>query len=111
MAIGTTNIGATPCCGVIQRTWECLPDEASQTGLTHNPGGDYAPDFEREQAMLDRGICPDCKQSFRPWLRENGGRETADGWRWDYGAAERAYARSEATRRLAGRLEELLGES
>lgn len=111
MAIGTTNLAATPCCGVIQRTWEAVPDEASPTGYTHTPGefggdgviadlvlsppsagsGPYAPSFEREQAQLAQGICPDCGCSFVPWLRENG-RETKGGWRWDYGKAERAYA-------------------
>lgn len=99
MAIGTTNIGATPCCGVIQRTWECLPDKQSPTGYTHTPGefggadlvlnplphgsGPYAPTFEQEQRQLRRGICPDCGKSLARWLREYG-RETKDGWRWDY---------------------------
>lgn len=112
MAIGTTTTGATPCCGVIQRTWECLPGEASPTGYIHTPGeyggdglvaalflnplptgsGPYTPTFEREQARLSRGICPDCGHPFVNWLRENGGRETSEGWRWDYDAAERAYA-------------------
>ena len=103
MAIGTTNLAATPCCGVIQRTWEAIPDEDSETGMTHTPGsynrgsqitlgrGPYAPTFTRERMYLDRGICPDCGKSFVDWLRENG-RETRDGWQWDYGTAERAYA-------------------
>lgn len=110
MAIGTTNLAATPCCGVIQRTWEAVPDELSPTGMSHTPGvwgndntalsrtienfpGPYAPNFNREQTQLSQGICPDCGRSFVDWLRANGGRETRDGcWRWDYGAAERAYA-------------------
>lgn len=108
MAIGTTNLAATPCCGVIQRTWECVPDEGSPTGLMHTPGawgddsgtrdhligensGPYTPNFPREQAQLNRGFCPDCGRSFVAWLRANGGRETKDGWRWDYSAAERAF--------------------
>lgn len=125
MAIGTTTISVTPCCGAIQRTWECLPNE---TGYTHTPGelggaslqgmrshtissGPYAPTFTREQTQLSRGICPDCGQSFEAWLEGHGRIIPGAGWRWDYSAAERAYARKEATRRLAGRLEELLGES
>lgn len=101
MAIGTTNLAATPCCGVIRRTWEAVPDEAFPTGVAHAPGdfegvtiscAEDAPTFTREQTQLSRGICPDCGRSFAAWLRANGGRETRDGWRWDYSAAERAYA-------------------
>jgi hypothetical protein len=95
MAIGTTNLAATPCCGVIQRTWECVPDEASPTGHVHIPGageyGEYAPDFAKEQYQLSIGKCPDCGRFFLQWLLQNGGRETEGGWRWDYSAAERAY--------------------
>lgn len=107
MAIGTTNLGATPCCGVIQRTWECEPRVGSITGCVHTPGaygndsgthvriagedsGPYTPNFPREQGQLSRGVCPDCGRSFVPWLREHG-RETRDGWWWDYSEAERAY--------------------
>lgn len=84
MAIGTTTVSVTPCCG-----------DGLVAALFLNPlptgSGPYTPTFTREQALLDRGICPDCKQSFRPWLRANGGQETPNGWRWDYSAAEWAY--------------------
>lgn len=81
MAIGTVTIGETPCCGLIERTYEAVPDELSTTRMTHYPGelgqfsraehdhtissGPYAPTFTREQDLLARGICPDCKQRFR----------------------------------------------
>jgi hypothetical protein len=78
MAIGTVTIGVTPCCGVIERTYEAWPDEVSPTGIVHCPGsgsftdeyperahltlkiGPYAPAFEEIAAQLDHGICPDC---------------------------------------------------
>jgi hypothetical protein len=72
------TIGVTPCCGVIERTYEAWPDEVSPSGTLHSPGsgsftgehpewahstgniGPYAPAFEKTAAKLDRGICPDC---------------------------------------------------
>lgn len=102
MAIGTDNLAATPCCGVIQRTWEAVPDEDSETGMIHTPGsynrgsqttlerGPYVPTFTREQTQLSRGVCPDCGRPFVAWLRENG-QETGDGWRWDYQKALAAF--------------------
>lgn len=64
----TTNIGATPCCGLIKRSWDCVPDRNSETGWNHSPGGDYAPEFKEEMELLDKGVCPDCQQSFESWL-------------------------------------------
>lgn len=69
MVTGTTNVGATPCCGLITRSWECLPDVLSETGYTHVPGGDYAPDFAEEADLLKVGTCPDCGRPFRTWIR------------------------------------------
>jgi hypothetical protein len=63
MAIGTVTIGETPCCGVIERTYECWPDEVSPTGMTHQwdlEQSPYAPNFAATARRLDRGICPDC---------------------------------------------------
>ena len=77
MAIGTVTIGETPCCGVIERTYEALPDSSSETGMWHTPGaipsrsmndytgGPYAPTFSHIQGVFDRGICPHCNKRFR----------------------------------------------
>ena len=64
MATSSTAIGTTPCCGVIERSWESFPDRLSSTGMRHIPGGDYAPDFEDEVRSIRRGICPDCGNRF-----------------------------------------------
>lgn len=92
MSTGTINIASTPCCGSIERSYDCLPSETSETGWTHNPGGDYAPgpeDFDGGQ-ILEKlawpGICPDCGKSILPWLNVFGhfnGR-----WHYDYNLAQ-----------------------
>lgn len=80
MAIGTITIGQTPCCGVIERTYETWPDSGSETGIWHVPGehaqfgnnwvgtitkgGPYAPTFGNVAAILDRGTCPNCGKRF-----------------------------------------------
>lgn len=90
MAIGETNIGATPCCGVIKRNWEATPDSGSSTGILHNPGGDYAPSFEGELELLDQGICPDCGASFEEWLQaeaKEGHARHSDAWHFSFNRA------------------------
>lgn len=82
MAIGTDNLAATPCCGVIRRNYEGWDSDRQEAV--------EPPDFASERAQFAQGICPDCGKSFEGWLRENG-QETRDGWRWDYSAAERAH--------------------
>ncbi len=86
MGIGTTNLGATPCCGLIRRTWECVPKESSETGFRHisgkgvpdrssktgerrAPDGPYVPEFPLEQYLLFYGRCPDCGIFFTKWLQ------------------------------------------
>lgn len=71
MGIGTVNIASTPCCGLIQRSYDCHPDENSSTGWTHDLGGDYTPTVEDcilEMAQLEKAICPDCGGKFLQWL-------------------------------------------
>ena len=95
MTFGSTNLAATPCCGIITRSWECFPDQDSPTGARHNPGSgeesEYVPSFEDEDRQLRQGICPDCRQSFLGWLVENGRPvENPFGfleWNWDYNRA------------------------
>lgn len=66
MASGTATIGETPCCGVIERTWEATPSKSSPTGMWHVPGGAYAPDFQSVAFVIESGRCPDCGHRFRP---------------------------------------------
>lgn len=73
MAIGTVTIGETPCCGVIERTYEASPrygvgriehrwtDEGGQ--LRYDDV--HSPDFAEVAKIIDQGICPDCKQRIR----------------------------------------------
>lgn len=76
MAIGAVTIGQTPCCGVIERTYETWISSAGT--VRHNPSEiikrtnedgsayyeDYAPTFPEETAQIDRGVCPDCGNIF-----------------------------------------------
>ena len=104
MAFGSTNLAATPCCGLITRSWECFQDRDSPTGHVHSPGsgeqGEYTPDFEEENILLFRGICPDCGQSFETWLFDVGAQITPQGWQWDYRKALASFQMVQKTVRL-----------
>jgi hypothetical protein len=98
MMIGTINLGSTPCCGFIHRSYDCYPDERSETGWTHNPGGNYAPGHETfvtEEVQLKQGICPDCGKSFEWWLKMNGHKRFGLIWTWDYSQAQRDWMESQ----------------
>lgn len=94
MGIGATNLGATPYCGLIRRTWECVPDKDSETGHRHTPGGEYAPEFQLEQYLLAHAFCPDCGGRFVEWLQEEeikgfatSGTKVLVLWHYDYSRA------------------------
>jgi len=100
MAIGSTNLGATPCCGLIIRTWECYPDKTSETGFRHTNCQEaeddaYVPAFPKEHRSLKHGLCPDCERSLSAWLYA----ERSEGyaivrrnqWHWDYNRALAEY--------------------
>jgi hypothetical protein len=96
MSIGNITLASTPCCGLISRSYECFADESSETGWTHNPGGDYAPGretFVTEELQLKQGICPDCGKSFEWWLKMHGKRDGLI-WNWDYSEAQRDWIKS-----------------
>ncbi len=71
----TMNLGATPCCGLIKR--------------------DSEDEHTAEDAMLDSGICPDCRKSFVHWLAtekaEGLARRTFEGWCYNYNRAVKYY--------------------
>lgn len=70
MGIGAVNLGETPCCGIISRSWEAYPSEESSTGWIHTEGGgEYVPEFREIIDLLDSGTCPDCGRDLRPHLR------------------------------------------
>ena len=96
MAIGSVNLGATPCCGLITRTWECYPDKTSETGRRHTncqeaENDAYVPGFPKERRSLRWGCCPDCGQSIIAWAerecKDGHAARTKDGWHWDYSRA------------------------
>lgn len=92
MGIGTINLASTPCCGLISRSYDCSPNENSETGWTHSPGGDYAPtqkDFPEIQNSLDKGVCPDCHRSMVLWLETFGHLDKChqNAWRWNFSQA------------------------
>lgn len=95
MGIGSINIGSTPCCGLISRNYDCSSDQNSETGWTHNPGGDYAPtleDFRLEKFHLEIGICPDCNGHFEKWLHNFGHYNQDDRqWEWNFSEAQRFF--------------------
>lgn len=63
MAVGVTIIGETPCCGLIERTWEYNPHTGHHS--PHDPGQpEYAPTFQKESRWIDEGFCPDCRKRF-----------------------------------------------
>ncbi len=94
MSIGSINIASTPCCGMIQRSYECEASEISETGWTHTPGGDYAPkadDYPEVQNNLDKGVCPDCHRSMALWLENFGhlDKKQQNAWRWNFSQAQK----------------------
>lgn len=73
MAIGTTTLGSTPCCGAIIRNWETWVEhgvvfhqwETTWRGERRVETSKEAPSFSVETHLLDRGRCPDCNKTFR----------------------------------------------
>ena len=72
MAVGTVTIGVTPCCGVIERTYEAYP-EVGTGRIIHLADLEdgrgqvqlaFAPTFEHLAKQIDQGICPDCGNRF-----------------------------------------------
>lgn len=103
MGIGTINLASTPCCGLVQRSYDCSPSETSEAGWTHNPGGDYAPtheDYPEVQNSLDKGVCPDCQQSMVLWLETFGhlDKKHQNAWRWNFSQAQKYWEMTDKDR-------------
>lgn len=103
MTIGTITIASTPCCGLIQRSYECSPSETSETGWMHNPGGDYAPDPEDFGLIVEKlewpGMCPDCGKSILPWLNVFGYFENGR-WYYDHNLAQSFWGKKQKEKML-----------
>lgn len=93
--MGSLNLASTPCCGLISRSYDCYPDQNSETGMMHQPGGEYAPtpeDFRVEFLKLEIGICPDCNENFEKWLHHFGHFDRdAQRWEWSFSVAQKFF--------------------